>query len=848
MFHHMAHWLYQLTSFTVGGSYPVTLQEVGAGGQSGSTGSNNAFGPNLLSDGSIFTDLLQMPWARREPVNVLATPTPGTDWRRISDWAKAARFTEFSGECTLFGTATVGIDNAYVAAASPRPGADRRCRVRWDGLKYLFGGPSANFDLTVWVDVQQDRCTGSLTGATTYNPVTGRPGPQTLTLGQGAYGLPAFSLFVEGAMGPLAQITRTCDSPSDCGGVPGLTPDCVDVDYKLLALSSLFNERNVNPFGRFTVGGYNTGQECSTSQTLRASTRTIIRGISGQGRDGGAAPRFCMYSMGQLSRFNANGNDATYLYYDDPRNVDGRGTCLSRNYSDGSRMCIYADVQPTVSPNNFRVVGAPARINALSSHNLLLAPSVASVGVAQWMGPGLNRATTSGFRRLGFTISIPSLTPAQFTNNWKERLRWGIAQALSAYGVPVPTEAVFIVSVRDNGMAFTPLPGGGRAGVTVGFDVEVPTDDLARNLTAQLTSNAPGTLSAQAGPVLTRLGLVPVLLQRDIVFREAVPVYPPDAGLSGGAVFGVLLLLAILLCAGSYALHIFYLKPRGKRVPLVPSPAAISGAVMSVVRIVRPAAGGPVARPKSAQIKAEADKEKESAGVVKKANPMAASTAATTAGAAVSNPVAAMAKPAGATAPSVAAGTGATAAAAATAEEGGAPTAAGGSSLRVEMAPVAVDAVAHAAATTTAPGSAAGSLKVVPNPLSAAAGAGSMPPPPPPVGLGAASSSGISRAGSAAPLPPLAGGGSRIASRVGSLDAAAAAGGSVLTSQGSAAPVDAGAEEWRQHSHAALAAGGAAAHPAAAPHVVPVFSATTADSAPSAADPAFDAAQQPPPQ
>jgi hypothetical protein len=74
--------------------------------------------------------------------------------------------------------------------------------------------------------------------------------------------------------------------------------------------------------------------------------------------------------------------------------------------------------------------------------------------------------------------------------------------------------------MRVQSNAFSPLPGGGRAGVTVLFAVESPDAAGRRNVTAQFASGLPGTLGRSAGPVLAALGVVPLSEQSEVGFRE----------------------------------------------------------------------------------------------------------------------------------------------------------------------------------------------------------------------------------------------------------------------------------------------------------------------------------------
>ena len=646
MFHHVAHWLYQ---FTWTGAQ--TLEDNPA----------FRFGSNLLSaaTNTYFTDLLQMPWARREPVtNSQPSPSPIADWRRTADWARALRFDQFTSECSLV-SATDGVDRAYPVPAYPttQPAAQgaRRCRMVWTGLRYLFAAADgvSPSDLAVYIDVNNDQCGGAATGA---------KNAPTLSQSTANYGLPAFSVHLDGAAGLMTQYPRVCTRDTDCPAYPGYQPTCVDIDARLLTLENVFKGKTTNPFAFFTSGGYNTGLECGTLDDLRMSLRQGVRDAAGFRRETVSAgqnlpPRFCMYNPQSLGSFNLNGPEANRFSW------DTTGRCNGRNYSDPDRLCLKVDVPAQPAPWNFPVSGGPVRINNIGNGQAY-APPPAAAGVAPFQ-PN-NRGAVAGWSRPQFTMSIPAITRAQFTNNWRERLRWALAQGLSIYGTPVPPEAVLILSVRDNADAFSPLPGGIRRGVTVQFAVECPTPDLAANVTSQLSGVVPGTLSTNAGPTLARLGLVPLMQQREIVFREATPVYP-NTGPDGGTVFGIIVLLAIIGIGGSLALHKFYLKPKGIRVPLVPSPDKFAACFRACFGLITGKKGAPAsAKPPTVAGGAGtgAGKDVESGSsdgpaspLVVKPNPLtsaatAKATTTTTAPAPAANPLASMASaPAPAPAP-----------------------------------------------------------------------------------------------------------------------------------------------------------------------------------------------------
>lgn len=525
MLHHVAHWLYQYTGF---GSDTMAQSSDNWGGNSPGGG----FGANLFSDLSVFTDVLQLfNWSRREPTwpqrnsDTPASPsaTPGTlDWRRTSDWAKAWRMEAPTADCSLQ-SALTGVDAEYeylILGGVPGAQASRRCRFSWGGLANLLGNRAGGIsDLLVHADVSHDVCQGAATGA---RP----PVASTLSRTTAAYALPSASVYIQGSLASLIQAPRPCATRLDCDAIPGVPADqvdCVDLDRRLLTLSNLFTGKDVNPFAEFSIGSYNTGgQRCGGAEDLRGSLRTLVRSLGGMRRDDPfrTSPSFCMYSPTRVADFVQSGNDGRRAIFDERR------TCALQNYSDPRRLCLASTMpaQPALGlPFATVVTGNPVRINSMYG-----APVVAprpGVGGVEPFTPSSRIGSTPGFVGNGgtdadFTISIPAITRARFTNNWKERLRWGLAQALSQFGVPTPPEAVLIKSVTDNGDAFSPLPGGGRAGVTVLFAVESPDAATRRNVTAQFESSLPGTLAHSAGPVFAALGIVPQLFQSEVQFRE----------------------------------------------------------------------------------------------------------------------------------------------------------------------------------------------------------------------------------------------------------------------------------------------------------------------------------------
>ena len=110
--------------------------------------------------------------------------------------------------------------------------------------------------------------------------------------------------------------------------------------------------------------------------------------------------------------------------------------------------------------------------------------------------------------------------------------------------------------------------------------------------------------------------------QRDVVAGLVPPLETPFT-LSGGALFGILLLVALLGSGGSYALHILYLKPKGIKVPYVPAPDVIKDSALWAWAPVAALIGrrAPASAKSSQRRKAAADAAKASGGSKSSASP-----------------------------------------------------------------------------------------------------------------------------------------------------------------------------------------------------------------------------------
>ena len=263
---------------------------------------------------------MQMNWSRREPPD---PPTPRYDasntelnWRYKDVWAKGLRFNldQVAGSCYL-DTAIEGILAAYGSEPSNaggtfqwNRGANRRCRLAWTGLQNLLtradGQPFS--DLSIQIDVSQDTC--SLDGPGTP---TGARFPASMLSGKrAAYALPSIGIYIEGAIGPMAQAPMPCARAADCAPINGFTPDCVDMDTRLVSLQTTFTGKGAHPFAKFSQGSYSAGgQQCATLPDLRASLRSFIVGLSGvrstgRGRGRSQDARFCFYNPAPRDSFS----------------------------------------------------------------------------------------------------------------------------------------------------------------------------------------------------------------------------------------------------------------------------------------------------------------------------------------------------------------------------------------------------------------------------------------------------------------------------------------------------------------------------------------------------------------
>ena len=673
--HHFAFWLYQYTSFDQpwlrSGNYPPF---------------SNGFGPNNVSSGAIFTDFLSSPYARREPgMNFMPPPAMQL---YDTDWAKGWRAYINDG-CTL--QAVLGGQN----------GANgRTCRFQFDGLKSLFtqgrgnnpvpGSPSPSGspplgDMSVTFDGRTDQCGGAPSYATSsLYPTAGVA--QTLSAAQAADAMPAWSAALSGAVTALLAYPQICSVPLDCKPVKDFTPDCVDIDARLLGLSTIFFGRSSNPITEFVFGGYNTGLTCGANSDLRGTLRRFLRQLGGDTsyNDTGTSPSFCFYSPEPLSQNSlgwinqqhlpgtcANRPNVPYIPNQNPINqrvcipsVSPSPTALNPPQG-GSQPCNIAN------PNGRGCNGQsqPLTLTQLVGHGRDLYPPPAASGAAP------QQANNYAFNNDGdasnilvsqnFVVSIPLYTTLTMTNSDRDMFRWALATAMSTrYGVPLVPDAVLVTAVVDNAQAFTPLPGTNnqRAGIQISFSIESPIA-VAPLISAQLGSTAGGTMGGDAARVLSDLGVISFAAASQVSFKQIFPVPPPPPPLAGGIIFAIVIGLFFGFVLVSLTVHYLYLKPRGKHVPFVPPPAFWWGCGVGIVAAASSLVGrgGGAAAAKGGKGKG-AVTSKQSAGAkpatgAPKTGKSATALETPGGGRVVANPLAAApAKPAGGAAPAAAKG------------------------------------------------------------------------------------------------------------------------------------------------------------------------------------------------
>jgi hypothetical protein len=527
--HHFAFWLYQYTYF--GQNY---IRDTGTG-----------FGPYQLSD------FLGLGFANREPSpwpTPVSSPTP---FPQFYEWSRVLRFNQFNSECSIF------------SAMDP---TNRRCRAVYTGLSGLFRDLNNNpSTFNIHVDGRADVCSGA---PTAHRPgwVTGfTPTPlPTLQPSQAAHALPAVSVYLESIVNALAANPRACTSNNDCLSF-GANVYCVDIDRELLTMTEYYTGRQADPFSSFLFGAYNPdGRVCGGSESLRNSLRSALRRLAGLPRDTITAPTFCMYRPFTLVRQFSTWSATAY----------NPGTCAWRNYWDASRVCI------NTPAGGAYVAGTAVTINQINgpARDLFVPPVFSGVSPFRSNQRSPYRSTQT------YTLSLPVVTSNDFDNSFKEHLRWVIATCLSRYNLPFSPDNVFIQSVVDNPTAFAPIPPTNRrAGVTIQFALELPDPSYGGNVTLQLSSNALGTLGSAAGALMAQYGVIPFASQREAVFRQ---VFPTNPGLDGLTLFIIIIASSGGIIFLSLIAHYCYLKPKGIKVPLVPSPETIGSCCCLTVRKV----------------------------------------------------------------------------------------------------------------------------------------------------------------------------------------------------------------------------------------------------------------------
>jgi len=568
MAHHPAFWFYQMfylgQSFTLNNPNPLAFGGYNTLGSLFVNSDPYSFGYYDL------VDPLMNKGLRREPT-FPPTPTPaGLGWLiQNSDWARSFRMYPPS-MTPLDGDPSADCD---WHSAVGRDGYGRRCRGTFKAFGKLFNSiTNPNFANlhNIYFDLKLDRggnnplCTGAATGQRiipSAPTVSGAPYPTAiLTAAQAKYILPSLSIVYEGQGVPIADYPVPCNTDLDClSRFPQSEAACVDLDTQLLGLKGTYKNRNVDPLGSFIYGLYNVDRvtnqlpgnrdTCSSTQAVDTTLRQFLINIGGRQRDNGKSSKFCF-----MKPFNA-ANKKEYHAWQDI--VYDKGTCdLTRDYNDDNRMCVATlPVSASNAPFKNLPTGRPAKVNGFAYlPNDFNIPQSQS-GIMPFQPNSRYGGTFNGYGgRMDtvFYLSLPVLHRNAVTNQHRENFRWAIATAMAQFSMGVTPDNVLIISIDDNPFGFQPLPDGSRAGISVGFVLEIPDRSTAANISAELRSNRPGSLGSRAGAVFATLGIVPFRYQREVIFGIRPPIGVAPSGLSGGEIFGIILLVTVIVGLAVY--------------------------------------------------------------------------------------------------------------------------------------------------------------------------------------------------------------------------------------------------------------------------------------------------------
>jgi hypothetical protein len=586
MVHHPAFWFYQ---FFYLGYYLNPALETNTNTNGGTKffgGRNTLFDiypdeTNPLGFGKWdLVDPLMYPGLRREPKQ---SPTPAASpwYIQSTDWAKQFRMFSPAAEQTDVGDSPS--DCSYFTATDFPDEANpatwnRRCKLTYNRFGSLFSSRGANLPQVhnIHLDVRLDSvCDNAATGQRLPGASPSRILPGTsaaptpfMTTAQARMAFPAISIVYEGVGASIADNPVPCATDADCNvgrGYPADSAYCVDLDDDLLDVAGIYKGRNIDPLGRFIYGMYNVDRVknnvginpdiCSSTLAVDTTIRQLLNSIAGRPRDLSSSSKFCFMKPDILANnYRAGWQDSSFE----------KGTCdLTRDYFDPNRICL--NTLPSASPVSgigrgwnpakpYRVrgwSGQPVQslvVPPRQSGIMPFQPNARAWGSFGGLGARLPAADPKTFLQL----SLPFYTAATVTNNVREKIRWSLATSLSQFGFAVTPNNIWISSIEDNPLAFKPLQDNSRAGITVNWWADIPNGAAAGNITAQLRSKSAGTLGARAGTFLAQSGLVPWRYQSEVEFNARFPPIIVEEGLSGGAIFAIILFVFTIVGFGVY--------------------------------------------------------------------------------------------------------------------------------------------------------------------------------------------------------------------------------------------------------------------------------------------------------
>lgn len=434
--------------------------------------------------------------------------------------------------------------------------ASRRCNFKWNALGFLFPRSDTDWNLPsfheLWIDIQHDSCQNAPTGRQPpvfFSPppgVAATPLPMpTMDRLMAKRAMPQVNVWYAGDAVPWMSSPKACVLDSDCGSYGG-NARCADLDLDFLNISDYFgiNSRNVDPFGFLPFGRYNANQGsggCSggpasvTGQSaFRRSMRNVLLALAGRPPTALGAPKFCMmfprkykldYGIWEdTAAFRPNTCGLGPLAATPSPSIRATATSSPLGSPTPAYKCVLQSALPTAPSHvpNYR----PVQMLNVDRYDDSLAVGFDMLGVSPLRLPVSSARTLStSYGSQGvimpdsggdYVISLPGWRAAQITNKHADRFRYALATAYTRFGVPIPPDSIFIMRVGEY-----------AAGISVFFRVDLPDRAWRGNLTDQMFSGRPGTLSQPGipGSVMAEMGVAPTFRQGEVVFAGMCPAF-----------------------------------------------------------------------------------------------------------------------------------------------------------------------------------------------------------------------------------------------------------------------------------------------------------------------------------